>query len=192
MAAALAELKSKMEFDKNAEHPLTKRLRIREEIELLKVPIVEELTHDLLAKGFSVASFFNFRSAIESYCARMKTDCIIDGSANGLRYRDANLARFQTNESRLIALNIKAGRESLSLHDKHGGFPRAGLVMPADSAVDMRQVFGRLPRDGGKSPAHYKLILAAGTPDVKIQRAMETKHNNLDALNDGDFRPEEG
>lgn len=190
MAVALAALKDKSLMDKDAEHPLTKRLRNREEIELLKVPLAEELARDSLAKGYSVALFFNFTSALNEMAKRLKTDCIVDGSPSGVKNRDSNVNRFQTNDSRLILINSKAGSVHLSLHDLDGDHARVGYVMPGESAVEMRQVFGRLRRHGGKSKCFYRVVLARGTCEIKIHRAISLKHNNLDSLNDGDLRPE--
>jgi hypothetical protein len=61
--------------------------------------------------------------------------------------------------------------------------------MPNHSAAKMRQLFGRLPRDGGKSTAYYRVLLAAKTIETNIHRALRTKLNNLDALNDADLNP---
>jgi hypothetical protein len=189
MAESLARLKEKSFSDLDPEHPLTKRLRLREEIELLKVPLAVELAQDYEAKGFSVATFFNFQSALRAFLDKIGSDCVVDGSTIGER-RDSNVARFQSNDARQIAVNIKAGSVHLSLHDIDGEHPRVGLVMPSDSAVDMLQVFGRLPRHGGKSKSFYRVLLASGTCETKIHTVFRAKSRNIEALNDSDLRPE--
>lgn len=191
MADCLAVLKDKSSLDKNSEHPLTKRLRLREEIELLKVPIAEELTNDSLAKGFSVALFFNFSSALREMRKRLKTDCIVDGSPEGVKNREGNVRSFQANKERVILVNSKAGSVHLSLDDLDGNFPRVGYVMPGESAVEMQQIFGRLRRHGGKSKSFYRVVLVSGTCETKIYKAFERNRGNLTALNDGDLRPEQ-
>ena len=189
MAGYLAELKEHSKYDKDSEHPLTKRLRAREEIELLKVPLAAELARDAIEKRFSVAIFLNFASSLKALSHALGTNCIIDGSVTGAQ-RDRNIGDFQENKERAILVNIKAGGVSMSLPDLDGEHPRLGLAMPTDSAVDMLQVFGRLPRHGGKSKSHYRVLLAAGTCETKTYDAFQTKAGNLAALNDGDLRPE--
>jgi hypothetical protein len=190
MGDAIAALKAHAEFDKDAEHPLTKILRARQAIELLKVPLMCELHSDYRAKGFSVALFVNFSQTIAELRKRLRTECVVDGSEYGIKFRDKNIGYFQSNGSREIILNIQAGNESISLGDTDGNFPRVGLVMPCDSAVRFRQLVGRLPRHGGRSTSYYRVLFAANSPEVRMHRALRAKLNNLDALNDGDLSPE--
>jgi hypothetical protein len=190
MAEAITELKLRGSFDKDSEHPLTKYKRAHQTIELLKVPLMQELAEDYLAKGFSVALFVNYSQTMTEIRKRLKIDCFVDGSPEGVRYRQRSIERFQANSARAIALNSDAGGICISLEDKIGTFPRVGLVMPNPSATIMRQVFGRLRRDGGKSRSHYRVLLAAGTLDTKVHRSLSAKLNNLDSLNDADLRPE--
>lgn len=190
MAEALEKLKTHQENDKNADHPLTKILRARQRIELLKVPLMVELCNDYRAKGFSVAMFINFSQTMAELRKRLKCDCIVDGSAEGIRRREGNIASFQDNIERRIILQLEAGKESLSLHDKQGEFPRVGLAMPTFSAKAVRQLVGRLPRTGGKSTSYYRFLFARGTVEVSMHRALVGKLNNMDALNDADLYPE--
>jgi superfamily II DNA or RNA helicase len=190
MAEALTDLKTFSADDKAPDHPLTKLLRAQQEIELLKIPIVEELTADYLAKGFSVAVFVNYSQTISELAKRLETDAIIDGSPNGVRFRDRSIARFQDNSARVILANVRAGGCSISLPDDDGDHPRVGLVFPGTSATDLRQVFGRLRRHGGKSRSYYRVILANTPSERSTHRALTLKLDNLDALNDSDLSPE--
>jgi superfamily II DNA or RNA helicase len=180
----------KRQSDKAADHPLTKMLRACQKIELLKVPISVELARDYLEKGNSVGIFVNYRETIVALQQMLKCDCLIDGSAEGIKYRTFNITRFQTNQSPLILINSKAGGICLDLQDLDGEHPRMGLVMPCFSANVMKQLFGRFHRDGAKSKCHYRIILAAGTIETHIHRQLFGKLNNLDSLNDVDFIPE--
>jgi hypothetical protein len=190
MAGALKELSTKTAGDTAAEHPLTKILRARQRIELLKVPLAVELAEDYRAKGCSVAIFCNFRQTIDELSNRLKCLTIVDGSPDGVKNRDRHIAAFQRNDSDRIILNSDAGGQCLSLHDVYGGHTRVGIVFPNFSANSLRQVLGRLPRYGGKSPAFYRVLFAAGTVEVPIHRALRSKLNNLDALTDADLQPE--
>lgn len=169
--------------------PLSTILRARQRVELLKVPAAVEKTHDLLACGRSVVVFVNFQQTLNELRDRLKTDCIIDGSREGVRYRERNIDNFQANRARVMIANSEAGGISVSLQDLLGDFPRAGIVFPSHSAVTFRQVMGRLPREGGKSTAYYKVLLAANTYDEKVKKSLDAKLDNLDTLNDGDLIP---
>ena len=169
--------------------PLTKILRARQEIELLKVPIAAELGQDYLDKGFSLVLFVNFRQTIDELAKLFPAARVIDGSPDSLKSRQESVELFQTNSIDTLIVNTAAGGECLSMQDLDGFHPRMGLVMPNHSAAKMRQLFGRLPRDGGKSIAYYRVLLAAGTVETGIHRSLRAKLNNLDALNDADLNP---
>ena len=188
MADALGRLREIKSADKDPEHPLTKILRLRQEVELLKVPVFAELARDYLDKGFSVACFVNFRATIDELLKLLPGSRIIDGAST--KTRDQTLDLFQCNECRSLLVNSDAGGICLSLHDLHGGFPRVGLVSPCFSAVTLRQVFGRFQREGGKSRSYYRIIFANGTVEMPIWRAVRPKLDNIDALTDGDLTPE--
>jgi len=185
MSEALTVLDKRSENDSGL--AVTTILRARQKIELLKVPIAVELASDYIEKGFSVVVFVNYRQTIEELSKRLNCQAIIDGSPEGVRNRDAVIDSFQRNDIRLILANSEAGGICVSLQDLDGAHPRMGLIMPTYSAVSFKQDLGRLHRDGGKSVAHYRVLLAAGTIEEKIKRALDLKLNNLDCLNDGDF-----
>ena len=190
MRAAIDALHAMKLDDKAPDHPLTKILRARQEIELLKVPIVVELVRDYLAKGLSVAVFINFEATMKELRRRLQCNCYIDGTQTGApAKRQKCIDDFEDDRERVILVNNDAGGVSVSLHDVRGEFPRVGLVMPAPSAVKMRQVFGRLPREGGRSPALYRVLFVAGTVEMPLQRSLAGKLDNLDALTDADWDP---
>lgn len=173
----------------DADFPLIKILRARQKIELLKVPVAVELTEDYLAKGYSVVLFVNFRQTIQELVERLSCP-YIDGRVVG-EERDNVLEHFQSNLCRKLVVNCDAGGISISLHDLDGNFPRVGLVFPNFSAASMRQVFGRLRREGGKSKSFYRVLLAAGTIEASsTYPKLRNKLNNLDALNDSDLQPD--
>lgn len=189
MSESLEALKKRSEMDKAPDHPLTLMLRAQQKIELLKVPLAVELASDYAAKGYSVALFVNFSQTVAELRRRLKCDCFIDGSPEGVRGRSQSIDLFQRNASNKIVVNSAAGGVAVSLHDLDGEHPRVGLVMPTFSATVFRQLLGRLHRDGGKSLALYRVLLAAKTIETKIYRALTAKLDNLDALNDSDLNP---
>jgi len=171
----------------DADHPLTKILRIRQKIELLKVPIAVELAKDYLDKGFSIGIFVNFSQTLSELRFRLKTDCIIDGSRDGVRFRQRNIDRFNSNHERIILINNEAGGSAVSLPDTTGDHPRGGLVFPGFSAATLRQLLGRFHRENAKSDCFFRILFAANTYEEKLHRILRTKWNNLDALNDSDL-----
>ena len=189
MAEALELLQQRESQDKAPDHPLTTLLRAQQRIELLKVPLAEYLADSYREKGYSVGFFVNFSQTIAELRKRRKCDCYIDGTQNAT-LRQQCIDSFQCNESREIVINSEAGGVSVSLHDLHGGFPRVGLAMPCFSARRMRQLLLRFPRVDGRSRIIYHILLAAGTSDVQVHRALKAKLDNLDALNDADLCPE--
>lgn len=188
MADSLQSLDETAKSDKAPEHPLTKILRARQRIELLKVPIAAELISDDLSKGYSSVTFVNFRQTMQELQKRFPEAALIYGDQSHSE-RDEHINRFQINEARVILVMSSAGGVGLGLHDLSGNYPRIANVMPDFSAGNMIQIFGRLPRDGGKSKCYYRVLLAAGTIETRIHRAMTAKMNNIAALNDGDMNP---
>lgn len=188
MAEALAQVQ-----ERASRYAVTELIEVmtgHQRTELLKVPLALELANDFNDKGYSVGIFVNFRQTMEELSARLKCDCIIDGSPAGVKHRVASIEAFQSGASRIILINSAAGGAALSLPDDTGDRPRAGLVFPGYSAERLRQVFGRFPRANSRSTSLYRVLLAAKTGDIKIHKALRAKLNCLDALNDDDLMPE--
>lgn len=188
MVDAIAALDKRIALD--TETPLTIMLRAQQRVELLKIPIAVELAKGYVEKGFSIGVFCNFRQTMNELRRRLNTNCIIDGSDEGVRFRQPNIESFQSHESRVILINAAAGGVALSLPDLDGNHPRGGLVFPGYNATILKQEFGRFPRESSKSKSFYKVILAARTGDIAIHRALRAKLNNIDSLNDSDLLPE--
>lgn len=190
MSDSIAEVHDNRDYDTDL--PVTADMRARQEVELLKIPALVELTQDAVNRGQHVALFVNFRRTCDELCKRLKTDCRIDGSQvgdKGARDRQANVGAFQADESPVIVCTSAAGSESLDMHDVRGKFSRLGLISPMHSVRQFRQVLGRLRRAGAKSRAVYRVVLAAGTCEEKIKEALDRKGNRMDSLLDGDLMP---
>lgn len=186
MERELAVLEEKKADD--IDTPLTRITRARQEIELLKVPVMAELAKDYEAQGMSVALFVNYTASLQALCERLDTDCFIDGTqvgTAGSAQREANRKRFHEDVVRFIVCNGEAGGLGLDLHDIYGRFPRVSLISPGYNAKTLQQIFGRVCRSGGKSKSLQRIILALGTVEEKVHRALESKRGNLRALNDG-------
>tara|TARA_B100000902_G_C27306373_1_gene915712 strand:+ start:1577 stop:2920 length:1344 start_codon:yes stop_codon:yes gene_type:complete len=189
MATELAEL----EQLKNPEEdlPLTVQLRARQEVELLKVPVFEELARDAHEEGNSVVIFVNFRATLEALLKRLSGVCgismVYGAQDEGTRHMEVR--KFQSNENRICLCMTQAGGTGLSLHDEEGTYPRVALISPSFSAIDLRQALGRVHRATGKSPSIQKLVFASDTVEMRVCKAVRAKLNNLDLINDDEMNP---
>ena len=187
MEESLVALAARADLDKDPDMKARIILRGRQQVELLKVPIFTELGRDYLTKGMSVVFFVNFRQTIDELFKRFPGARVIDGTERG---RQEALDLFQSNEINVLIVNGEAGGICCSMHDLDGLHPRVGLVSPGFSAVTLRQVFGRLHRDGGLSHCFYRVIFANKTVEVQVHRVVAPKLDNFDTLNDADLQPQ--
>lgn len=183
----IIELKGRAETDTDPENILTKGLRMRQEIELLRVPVIVEMAEEFIEEEKSVVCFVNFRQTLEAIAERMRKHkpVYILGEQSAAA-RESAISSFQENKSYLILCQIAAGGVGVSLHDLHGR-PRVSLISPTYSAVDLKQALGRIHRTGAKSPALQYILFAANSVEEQVSRAVKIKLRNIDLLNDGDF-----
>lgn len=173
-------------------HALTDLLRDRQEVELLKAPVITDLARDYQRQGYSVAMFVNFRATLEWICEDLQSNCFIDGSQvgpGGAQQRELNRQDFQSDAEHYITCIGGAGGIGIDLHDIHGIRPRVSLISPGFNAKELIQILGRIHRQGGLTKSLQRIICAAGTVETAVFRAFNGKVNNLDALNDGDLVP---
>lgn len=190
MQESLLRLQGKIPDDPELMHPLTALTRIRQQIELLKVPVFLELTEDAIEENLSVAIFVNYDETVDQLIAKLSKMGIKAGQIRGGQTpaeREADIAAFQADELRVIVCNIQAGGVGVSLHDLNGRFARLALINPSYSAIDLIQVFGRVWRDGQKTKSMQRVILVAGTIEEKIHSRLTRKLEHISLLNDGDL-----
>ena len=102
--------------------------------------------------------------------------------------RQAEIDRFQNNESTVMLAMIQAGGVGISLHDVKKERPRASLLTPGFNASETVQALGRIWRAGG-TPTTQQFVLAANTIETRVHERVSAKLNNISALNDGDMMP---
>lgn len=168
------------------ENVLTIQLRARQKVELLKVPTFVELAQDFLDEGKSVAIFVNFHATLKALAEKLESDCLVHGQQPA-KESFRSMERFQADQSRVIILNIKAGGESISLHDLNGNHPRVSIISPTYSAIEMVQALGRIHRAGAKTPALQRIVFAADTLEETVCERVQAKVQNIRSLNDGDL-----
>ena len=106
---------------------ITKMLRIQQELELIMIPVFEEISRQLLEAGYHVPIFVNYRQTMEELAKRFKTGCLIYGGQNP-KQRQQNIDDFQDDKEPVLIAISAAGGISISLHDLHGNFPRGGVA----------------------------------------------------------------
>jgi superfamily II DNA or RNA helicase len=163
---------------------LVEILRARQRIELFKVPLIESLAHDLNAEGNSIFIAVNFKETLDMLINRLNIKSVIRGGQSDMARREA-IDAFQNNEVDIIGGMMQACREGLNLHDIHGGHPRASLILPPQSAFNLRQVLGRIVRAGGITKSIQRILYCANTIEEDVCRGLATKLDQLDLLMDG-------
>lgn len=189
LKAELTALEGKKYTD--TDNPLVAQLRARQEIELLKVPLFEELARDAYESGNSVAIFVNFRETMEVLLRRLAGLCeirMIHGGQTEAE-RELQCLGFQNDAARIMICTIQAGGTGVSLHDINGNHPRVSLISPTFSAIDFKQTLGRIHRAGAKSPAVQKIVFAEGTVEMRVCKLVKRKLDNLDLINDDELNP---
>lgn len=159
--------------------------KIRQEIELLRIDTIYELTLKYLNQGKSIAIFVNFTQTIKELSARLNCECIIWGSQT-LKERTKSINDFCSDKSRIIICNIASGSSGISLHDTLGQFPRVSIISPTWSAQDLIQVLGRIHRAMGKTDCEQLIIFCKGTIEESVGNVIKQKIDNIRFFNDGE------
>ena len=189
LRASLLALHSRMESDDDS--AIVAQLRARQQVETLKIPLLEELARDGYESGNSVVIFVNFRDSVETLLKRLAGLCEISLVHGGQTEHDRSMSvkRFQQDKTRICICTIQAGGTGLSLHDVNGDYPRLSLISPNFSAIDFKQTLGRIHRAGAKSPAVQKVIFANDTVEMRVCSAVRSKLRNIDLINDDEMNP---
>jgi hypothetical protein len=181
----LAELEVSKAADKP--HPMTEILRARQESELLRVPILADLTDSLLDEGRSVVIFCNFRNSLDALLSLFSKSGSMIWGGQSTEEREEMISDFQSDKTNVMLCQVQSGGVGVSLHDENGVRPRSSLICPTYSAIDLKQALGRIHRAGAKSKAVQKIIFAAGSIEEQVMKKVRAKLKNIETLNDGDI-----
>jgi len=171
---------------KDGDNELTVRLRSRQKIEIIKVPLIYDMVNEAIEAGLSVVIFLNFSASIDALANRLNTKCIFDGRLDD-KVREQNKEDFQSNKEKVIIINSSAGGTGLSIGDVTGNHPRISLISPDDNCFKIKQTMGRTVRENSKSKSIIRFIYISNTIEEKVAANVKQKLNNLDLLNDGDL-----
>ena len=168
---------------------MVRMLRLRQQAEFCKAETMAQMACDLVEDGNGVFVMINFTDArlrIEEYLKKkgVKYASIYGGQKES--ERQSGIDAFQANRIPVIIGMAAACSVALSLHDERHERPRVSLISPGYSASEFSQGLGRIRRVGGTT-AVQKIVIAAGSVEERVGRAIERKMNNLSALTDRDF-----
>lgn len=180
--------------DSNEGKSLGDAMEWRQKLEILKVPYLVDLVEDY-AQASKVVIFVNFTEPLQLLREKLQKllgyDQVgfISGAQAG-KQGDAERTRFldlfQANKMAALVCNIQAGGESLNAHDPTGQVERTALICPCESGRQLKQVCGRVNRDGGARSLQL-IPLFADTYEQTVGERMLAKGMNVDVFNDADL-----
>lgn len=187
LVKAYAEMPERIQH--MSEDDMVKTLRLRQQAEFCKAETTAQMACDLVEDGYSVFIAVNFTDArlrIEEHLAAkgVKFASIYGGQKESERQQ--GIEEFQANRIHVMVGMMAACSVALSLHDERHERPRVSLISPGYSASELSQSLGRIRRVGGTT-AVQKIVIAAGSVEERVGRAIERKMNNLAALTDRDL-----
>jgi superfamily II DNA or RNA helicase len=173
---------------KRCNQNLKRQHEIRSTIEGYLAKGFAERARGLVRRGRSVIIYVNYRETVEYLARLLKTRSIIQGGQD-VEERQRIIKRFQTDRSRIIISNLRAGGAGISLHDTRGKYPRVILMRPGASSKDVKQGLGRTDRVGAVTRSHCYLAFA----DTPIEREwcgnLGRKLRFIDKITDDDMSP---
>lgn len=161
------------------DYVITNILKARQLAESFKVPELVEMAEDLMLEGLSVVIFVNFRDTVEALCQRLQCPRIEGGQKSD---RQEVMDDFRNDKHHVIVVNTSAGGTGVSLHDVNGQRPRVSLISPAFSAKEHVQVLGRIHRNGMKTNALQKILVASGSIEEVVMSSVERRLKNLKTM----------
>lgn len=172
-----------------SEDDMVKMLRLRQQAEFCKAEVIAQMACDLVEDGNGVFVMVNFTDArlrIEEYLTKKGVAHASIYGGQKESERQSGIDAFQANRIPVIIGMAAACSVALSLHDERHERPRVSLISPGYSASEFSQGLGRIRRVGGTT-AVQKIVIAAGSVEERVGRAIERKMNNLSALTDRDL-----
>lgn len=187
LVQAYAEMPELMK--KPSRDSMVKLLRLRQQAEFCKASVLAGMAADEEQDGNSIFICVNFTDArlrIQMELERAGIPFAAIYGGQGERERQAGIAAFQANEIHVMVGMSSACGVALSLHDERHERPRVSLLSPSYSASELLQALGRIRRVGGTRAAQ-KIVLAAGSVEERVAKAVNGKIDNIGALTDADL-----
>ena len=177
---ALMKLAEKQTLDGLDPATMTKILRARQKVELLKLPGIAEQVKDALEDGMSVFVALCFRDSVEAIKGMLGMDVAEIHGGTSAKERQAGIDAFQSDRVRVCIANIAAGGVGVNLHDETGKHPRLALISPSFDEKELSQALGRTDRLGSRSDTVQRIMIAAGTIEESILNTLLQKLSLFD------------
>ncbi len=187
LVQAYAEMPELMR--KPSRDSMVKLLRLRQQAEFCKASVLAGMAADEVEDGNSVFICLNFTDArlrVQDALEKAGVPFASIYGGQGERERQAGIAAFQSNETHVMVGMSSACGVALSLHDERHERPRVSLISPSYSASELLQALGRIRRVGG-THATQRIVLAAGSVEERVAKAVGGKIDNIGALTDADL-----
>lgn len=159
---------------------LVNLLRARQLAESLKAKDMADMAKDYIDQGHSVVLFVNFTDTANTLSTLLKCKSIVGGQT--AVERQQIIDDFQEDKEHVIVVNTAAGGTGISLHDINGNRQRISLISPTFNVKDHLQALGRIHRNGAKSDAIQKILVASDSIEEHVMRVVEQKSDNLNTL----------
>lgn len=164
---------------------LAKIQKLKQIIEIKKIPIYLEQIKIALSKGKSVIVFLNYLDSLEILSHKLKAKCIIRGSQN-IEERNLSINLFQSGKERLIICQMESGGVGINLNDSTGTHPRHVFLEYAESASTFIQVLGRASRVNSASPTIQTIVFVANVKhEYTKMMNLQKKIANISIINNG-------
>jgi superfamily II DNA or RNA helicase len=159
---------------------LVNLLRARQLAESLKAKDMADMAKDYVEQGHSVVLFVNFSETASTLQQLLECPAILGGQTTAERQQVID--DFQEDKEHVIVVNIAAGGTGISLHDINGNRQRISLISPTFNVKDHLQALGRIHRNGAKSDAIQKILVASDSIEEHVMRVIDQKSENLETL----------
>ena len=183
-------LDTDVEFGEQDPADLAERTALRQKLEKEIVRQLQSIVKERLdTTDRRITVFLNFRESIDEFARwaeKKKIPCgIIDGrqvGESGDIERREVISKIQGNVYRLGLVNNAAGGAGLNLHDPRGQVVCETFIVPSETGRQMKQVVGRVHRDGGAFSMQWFCGLRGTFQETNL-RTNQAKIRNIDTLN---------
>jgi ERCC4-related helicase len=156
--------------------------RIHQELEMLAIPSWIELAQEY-AQNSKVVFFVNYKATLLKLRNDLQKKGLTVGWADGdqsMQERADMIEAFRADTLHAFVANSQTLGESGGLHGKA---PRTTFIVPCESGRRLKQIFGRVNREGGDFSLQF-LCYFAKTPQEDRYHRLKQKEINIDKLND--------
>lgn len=170
-------------FDDNI---LTKRLRLRQFIELVKSKLIlSKIIQDVNNDKYIVV-MFNYSWSINLLYNLLQNLNISSNIITGYsKDRDNVINQFQLNQIKVVIINIKAASVGISLHDTNGSYKRISYISPSENIYELEQALGRIYRATSKSDTNQYIITVNNTIEESVYENYINKLNMMSKILNG-------